>query len=288
MCGTIVTQDKVCLWLEKDILLRRKRAPAKQTKDGDGSGNDGPVEIDEDAKNWAQEKGMQMHELEELFRSDHFTVSDHASGEAAFEQESDQPGALLGWSSIEKHLSAVASLHSFQQAMDPALPPFRGAALKALVDSRRKQKDAIARESYADRGEGGVDAAYSTAEWLRMQEILLKTSVNRPQVSRLSQSIGNHMHKLSSRRWRVIDRSSCHYVLIVLRQTRIEGTRHLWQQPPINPNIRTATPHKCMFVRLMVVCLIELSHQMRPPVWSLLCASWRVSSHVRAGRFVPA
>jgi hypothetical protein len=188
--GEIVTQGKICLWLSSDVLVRRKpytkkeqRRLDKQQASGKASASSGQSRLDAGAEEWARGKGLTRQQLEELLQGDHFDPSvDHARG--APEEGAGLPGQLYGWPWAEQHVSAVAQLHSIQQTLDPSLPGFRGPALKALLAARRSQKDAIARENYADRGEGGVEAAYSYSEFGKMQEELLNSANSRAQVSR--------------------------------------------------------------------------------------------------------
>ena len=85
--------------------------------------------------------------------------------------------------------AAIAKLYHHQVSigLNKALT-FRGAAHKALMQGLVRGQEQRSRDTFEDRGAGGVDSGYSQEEFLQMQGLLLQGAKQAPQVSSYSLS----------------------------------------------------------------------------------------------------
>lgn len=135
---------------------------------------------DEGAAKLAEQLGVPVEEIPAMLADDRALDGDgdgdEENGPDGDEGEEEQ-GALLRASTLENYVAGVAELYNVQVSLGTNKhPPWRGAALKAMMHARQKAQDRHGRESYADRGEGGIQAGYTPEEFMRMQEFLLTRS----------------------------------------------------------------------------------------------------------------
>ena len=160
----MVTEKKVCLWLQEDILLQR--VPLKATKiKGDGVLGKRKRGIN----NASNDPAM-------LLPSDNSMLDVDANSSL-----SAPNGTLLKAGTIESYVAAVAELYSIQVTSGHNKEPFfQGKALNQLIEACRHQRDQIERDEYVDRGTMGPSAGYSKEEFRKMNEVILNNTVNLP------------------------------------------------------------------------------------------------------------
>ena len=100
------------------------------------------------------------------------------------------PGSLYVRSTLEAYVAAVLLLYDQlkQDKLNPHPHP-RGSALEGLLQRRARERDKNDRESFADRGEGGIAAGYTAAVLLQMMEVMLSGLAQSPKVSIYSFSV---------------------------------------------------------------------------------------------------
>ncbi|KAH8746702.1 hypothetical protein BGZ57DRAFT_935856 [Hyaloscypha finlandica] len=95
-----------------------------------------------------------------------------AEDEARIEDEEEHGvgGGKLHYRTIEGYISAVAELYKIQVSLHKTpYPNFRGAAFSGKIESLKIQQDTRDRESFADRGLGGVVDSYTPEEYIRLE-----------------------------------------------------------------------------------------------------------------------
>lgn len=189
--GYLVTESKVVKWLVDVVFQIRKDV----TKKAQGARKLSltpqslkPIEItltDENIK-WGASIGKTREELLALLEQDRLdlevdSVLDPDTAEAL-------EGDFFKWDTVKNaYISAIAELYEFQVSTGTnSNPTFRGAALKALMETKRSQQDALSREQFEDRGAGGLNSSYSDGEFLRIHRHLLNSIPKRATVSTFS------------------------------------------------------------------------------------------------------
>ena len=195
--GELVTPDKLAAWLKEDILLRRVKVPKKGRR-GTGHGYDQgqpllPLPAEEqaalqEAETLATTLGLPVAEAVRMLSDDRETYippagislaagAGDSSGAGAGEE-----GELFTKGTVDAYIAAVIELwrvqvaHGNKNTENP-----RGAAVRGFLEQRGRQRNRFNRASYKDRGAEGIQAGYSSSEWLAIQEHLLQGAATTPQ-----------------------------------------------------------------------------------------------------------
>lgn len=100
----------------------------------------------------------------------------------ATEEGEEEEGTLLTRGTVDAYIAAVIELwrvqvaHGGHNTENP-----RGIAVRGFLEQRGRQRSRLDRETFQDRGIDGIQAGYSSEEWLRIQDILLSGATNTPQ-----------------------------------------------------------------------------------------------------------
>jgi len=184
--GILVTQDKVCLWLE-EVVFKIRRPPTKaELKASQKKRVSVPpptgVEIEPADIEWGRERGLTEGDLRAMLMEDRVDLE----RDSVEEPESAEPeGALLKAETIyNAYLSAISNLHDHQHASQQGVDSkFRGVLIKNMISSRRSAQDQRNREAFEDRGANGIQSGYSAKDWHAIQVQLLRNCAGRPSVS---------------------------------------------------------------------------------------------------------
>jgi hypothetical protein len=189
--GVLVSEEKLVLWLQEVVLqlrvpetLTRKRKrdalnPAvlrQKRRKGNGKGL---APLDPQVRQLAEGLGMPVEELlEELpaMLADDRAVEarEGADGDDAAAATSDR---FLKAGTVDSYIAAVLQLYKVQQALGHnTLRHPRGGVLRDIVRQTKEAQDTRDREAFVDRGAGGINAGYSDAEFLALQQHLLKSA----------------------------------------------------------------------------------------------------------------
>jgi hypothetical protein len=182
-----VTEKKVCLWLQEVVFQIRKPTSKKKAKRVGKlpSGSFTPHEIVLTVEDlaWGEQRGYSRERLLAMLEEDRvdLDVDSVVDPETA---EVLECGYLKYDTIYNSYISAIAEMYEFQKSTEMnAHPNFRGAALKALLDSKRSQQDQMGREQFENRGAGGLNSSYSEKDLLKIQRTLLSAVQKRPTVS---------------------------------------------------------------------------------------------------------
>ena len=157
--GSRVTEDKLCLFLEQEVINRESRASGYQAR---------KTKRKESWKDGEQAKKKQKTAAAVGTAGFEGTVA-AAGGEGEDEEwDEDALDALFNetvrYSLVNSYASVITELHVWQQSQasaDDKTPPLRGAKLSAVLDSVRRDEDKNQRANYVDRGlftiAGGYD-----------------------------------------------------------------------------------------------------------------------------------
>jgi hypothetical protein len=184
-----VTEKKVCLWLQDDLLLRRvlpSKGKGHRRHAASNTAHTGKRKRGEDGAVVVEETDELAFELAQQLQA---TSSEAALELDTVDSDGEQrpSGTLLSSATIDVYIAAVAELHHEQHSLGLAPnPTFRGPALQGLLQSRYRAEGSIKRQAYADRGASGITAGYTEPEFLYLQEVLLRGSSKSLVVSPLS------------------------------------------------------------------------------------------------------
>jgi hypothetical protein len=141
--GSRVTEDKLCLFLEQEVINRESRASGYQAR---------KTKRKESWKNGERAKKKQK------------TAADENEDE---KWDEDTLGAFFNetvrYSVVNSYAAAITELHAWQQSQasaDDKIPPLRGAKLSTVLDSVRGDEDRIRRANYIDRGLFTITGGY--------------------------------------------------------------------------------------------------------------------------------
>ena len=204
--GDLVTPDKLAAWLKEDILLRRVKVKAPQqqkrrSRSGRSRTEPGPLlpappaEAEEqaalrEAEALAATLGVPVAEAIQMLADDresYIPPPGTAAATATATASGDgEEGGLFTKGTVDAYIAAVIELwrvqvaHGHNNTENP-----RGIAVRGLLEQRSRQRSCqrsrLDRASFKDRGAMGIQAGYSTAEWLAIQEHLLHGAASTPQ-----------------------------------------------------------------------------------------------------------
>lgn len=192
--GELVTPDKLAAWLKEDILLRRVKAPAVQRKPR-GPGRRGKTAADANANTEAEAAAfaeaqvlaealkVPLTEAVQLLADDREDyVPPAAFAPVEEEDKAAVEGTLLTRGTVDAYVAAVLELWRLQVAHgNHNIENPRGAAVRGFLEQRGRQRGRFDRETFQDRGADGIQAGYSSEEWLRVQAILFSGTAQTPQ-----------------------------------------------------------------------------------------------------------
>ena len=173
-------------WLKEDILLRRVKVPKKRRGRGDGH-TDPPLPADEqaalrEAEALAVTLAVPVTEAAQILADDRESYILPSTIATATGTGDAEEGTLFTKSTVDAYIAAVMELWNLQVAhgsKNTENP--RSVAVRGFLDQRGRQKNRHNRASFKDRGTEGIQAGYSTAEWLAIQEHLLHGVAATPQ-----------------------------------------------------------------------------------------------------------
>jgi len=167
--GELVTPDKLAAWLKEDILLRRVKVPKKNRGRTEQPVLLPPAEEQtalQEAKELATVLGVPVADAVQVLANDResymppptYTATDNDG-----DHDGGQEGQLLTKGTVDAYIAAVIELWRVQVAQ----------CGKNTENPRGRQRSRLNRASFKDRGSEGIQAGYSTSEWLAIQEHLL-------------------------------------------------------------------------------------------------------------------
>ncbi len=124
--GSWVTEDKLCLFLEQEVINRESRAPGYEAR-----------------KRKRIEMWKESEQIQKKPKTDEKTLNKMFA-------------ETVRSSVINSYVSAITQLHAWQSPSpsDPSksLPPLRGAKLSALLDNIYRDQNRVQRVNFTDRG----------------------------------------------------------------------------------------------------------------------------------------
>src|SRR5277367_607362 len=155
--GSRVTEDKLCLFLEQEVVNRELRAsgyPARKTKR---------------KETWKDSERAKKRQKTTAVTATAAAAAAAAPGAEEIEEEKWDEDALdaqfnetVRYAVVNSYTSAITELHAWQQAQlssDGKAAPsiLRGAKLSAVLDSVRRDEDRARRANFTDRGLFTID-----------------------------------------------------------------------------------------------------------------------------------
>ena len=186
--GELVTPDKLAAWLSEDILLRRVKVPKKKKKKKKGGHRPLPAEEQaalQEAEDLATTIGVPIAEAAQMLSDDresYVPPASIATAAAAATAGDGEEGDLFTKGTVDAYIAAVIELwrvqvaHGNKNTENP-----RGAAVRGFLEQRARQRSHHNRASFKDRCTEGIQAGYSSTEWLAIQEHLLHGAATLPQ-----------------------------------------------------------------------------------------------------------
>jgi hypothetical protein len=150
--GSWVTEDKLCLFLEQEVINRESRASGYQARKTKRKETWKEGERAKKRQNTGVAAAPEVEEEEEEEKWDDEAL------DAQFNE-------TVRYSVVNSYASAITELYAWQHSQSPsddrATPPLRGAKLSAVLESVRRDEDRVRRVNFIDRGlftiAGGYD-----------------------------------------------------------------------------------------------------------------------------------
>ena len=178
-------EDKVCLWLQDDLLKqvttkcgkaghlpkgrKRKAGVLKEEEEEDSDDEDlllpphGPG-MARTAEKLASEFDVPAVELFQMLEE----------GLEAEDEEERVLGRPFTYNTLNVYLAGIAKIQKVQASNGLNKHPyFRGAGVEGLLKDRKSSRSRHARELFKDKGIGGLDDGYNAKSFMRMQQLLL-------------------------------------------------------------------------------------------------------------------
>jgi hypothetical protein len=161
--GALVTESKVVAWLQDEVLQRTTSSSRVRGSRRRPIGHALQAEL---AVEGPQSPG-------------------HARDSSDSEAEPSSRLAPLKYETVKVYSAAIAELYHTQVSMGlNRAPSFRGVAFKGLMRDLQRTQEKRSRETFEDRGAGGIAAGYTLEEFLYMQDQLLSGAKGSIQVSK--------------------------------------------------------------------------------------------------------
>jgi len=154
--GAWVTEDKLCLFLEQEVVNRESRAPGyrerkakrkeawKDTERAKKKARTGKEAVKKEKAAAEEEEELEEEEEEEW---------DEEALDAQFSE-------TVQFAVVNAYVSAITDLYGWQFEAKASPPPLRGAKLSALLDSVRRDQDRVRRVNFTDRGLFTIASGY--------------------------------------------------------------------------------------------------------------------------------
>jgi hypothetical protein len=200
-----VTEEKLCLWLSEDILIRhvlpskgRAKAPRKRRETVLGKrkreeeGARAVAAVLGEVEELAKELDVPVEAVPEMLADDRLDYEapgilgggDGDGEDDGGEGVSAPIGSPYTVATVDAYVAAVIELYDLQRSNGSNRHPHpRGQAVAGLLGYQRCERDQNDRDAFVDRGIGGITAGYNAEELLRMQELLLHGAKMHPQAS---------------------------------------------------------------------------------------------------------
>src|SRR5277367_2278269 len=158
--GSRVTEDKLCLFLEQEVINRESRAPGYQARKAKRK------------ETWKDSERAKRRQKSAAAAPATAGAEEVEGEEEAEEEEEWDEDALdaqfsetIRYALVSSYVSAITELHAWQQAelsSDGKGTPsiLRGAKLSAVLDSVRRDEDRVRRANFTDRGLFTITGGY--------------------------------------------------------------------------------------------------------------------------------
>ena len=142
--GTRVTEDKLCLFLEQEVINRESRASGYQAR---------KTKRKETWKESERAKKRQKTATTEPAEAEDEEEDEEEWDEKALDEQFNE---TVRYSVVNSYACAITELYAWQRSQslseDRPLPPLRGAKLQAVLKSVRREETKVARANFVDRG----------------------------------------------------------------------------------------------------------------------------------------
>src|SRR5271168_5001456 len=158
--GSRVTEDKLCLFLEQEVINRESRASGYQARKAKRK------------ETWKDSERAKKRQKSAAPAPATAGAEEEVEGEEEEEEEEWDEDALdaqfsetIRYALVSSYVSAITELHAWQQAelsSDGKGTPsiLRGAKLSAVLDSVRRDEDRVRRANFTDRGLFTITGGY--------------------------------------------------------------------------------------------------------------------------------
>ena len=154
--GARVTEDKLCLYLEQQVINRESRAAGYQNRKAKRKEmwKDGERAKRQKTAEWAggQLGGKAATEAATATKDEEGDIWDEEALDALFNE-------TIRYSVVNSYVSAITELYAWQ-SKGKASQPLRGAKLSAILESVRRDEDRIQRVNFTDRGLFTITGGY--------------------------------------------------------------------------------------------------------------------------------
>ena len=153
--GAWVTEDKLCLFLEQEVINRESRAPGYQARKARRRA------IWEDG-----ERARKRRKTAESAEEDEKDEKNEKEKENGIEEEEKILSASLfnetvRYSVVNSYVSAITELYAWQsEGGEQPSPPLRGAKLSAMLENVRRGEEQNRRVNFTDRGLFTITGGY--------------------------------------------------------------------------------------------------------------------------------
>src|SRR5277367_4654331 len=157
--GSRVTEDKLCLFLEQEVINRESRASGYQARKAKRK------------ETWKDGERAKKRQKSAAPTPATAGAEEEVEGEEEEEEEWDEDALdaqfseTIRYALVSSYVSAITELHAWQQAelsSDGKGTPsiLRGAKLSAVLDSVRRDEDRVRRANFTDRGLFTITGGY--------------------------------------------------------------------------------------------------------------------------------
>jgi hypothetical protein len=150
--GTWVTEDKLCLFLTQEVINRESRARGYEKRK------------EKRKQDWKE--GEQVKKKARIGKGEAAALKGEGEGEGEG-REGEEEAALdarfqetIRWASVNAYIAAVTDIHAWQFNGKPPPAPLRGAKLKSLIETVRRDEERVRRENFIDRGQFTIASGY--------------------------------------------------------------------------------------------------------------------------------
>ena len=152
--GSWVMEDKLCLFLEQEVINRESRASGYQARKAKRK------EMWKDGERAKKRRKTAVTDGSEEICAVTSGSEDENWDEGALDAQFNE---TVRYSVVDSYVCAITELYSWQQSQASAgekIPPLRGAKLRAVLNSVRRDENKIRRENFVDRGLFTITGGY--------------------------------------------------------------------------------------------------------------------------------